>query len=381
MFCRTYAHILGVPLVIALGVSLAGVSSAHDMPVYEQPYVLYDLGTLGGDEAMPLAVNDNGTIVGWSEIEIVKPTIEPVVHAFLWKRGQMYDLGTLGGDYGEARGVNNLDEVVGRAAIPDSTLHAFVYTDGRMIDLNDHVVYPPEFARRPVLFEANAIADDGSIVGCARMIGTREIVGFMLVPLPMDSAEHMYQYMDLGKLHIMDDCEAIDLNESASVVGISGDKAFVWRNEKMVPLEPFFKCSRANAIDSYGAVVGFSADAAPLQGPQYATLWTGGACIDLAASAEWTVSEALDINDAGQIVGWATGNGWAPMPRAVVWKQPHDPKMLDEITLIPIVRGGFPWGRLEKAIGIDGIGRIVGYGCSDDDRVRGFVLIPFERTH
>jgi probable HAF family extracellular repeat protein len=49
----------------------------------------------------------------------------------------MSDLGTLGGTTSYAFGVNNSNQVVGSAQIAsDASYHAFLYTAGKMVDLN-----------------------------------------------------------------------------------------------------------------------------------------------------------------------------------------------------------------------------------------------------
>ena len=51
---------------------------------------LRHVGTLGGTNARPLAINDAGQVVGQSSIP------GGLFHAFLWQKGTMRDLGTLG---------------------------------------------------------------------------------------------------------------------------------------------------------------------------------------------------------------------------------------------------------------------------------------------
>lgn len=86
-----------------------------------------DLGTLDGTgSSFALDINDKGQIVGLSN-----------ARAFLFtKRTGMIDLGTLaGGDNSVARAINNRGDIVGSSGTATAP-HAFLYTDGVMIDIN-----------------------------------------------------------------------------------------------------------------------------------------------------------------------------------------------------------------------------------------------------
>src|SRR5208337_5546610 len=67
-------------------------------------YVVTDLGTLpGGASSNAWDINDNGQVVGSSDIAVAGPG-----HAFLWNPTKpLQDLGTLpGGTFSEALGIN-----------------------------------------------------------------------------------------------------------------------------------------------------------------------------------------------------------------------------------------------------------------------------------
>lgn len=99
-----------------------------------------DLGTLpGSGSSVASSINASGDIVGESG------------HAFLFRQGKMTDLGTLGGTSSAASAINDQGQVVGNstlaAASPPpnpagnlindwSPRHAFLYSGGRMVDLN-----------------------------------------------------------------------------------------------------------------------------------------------------------------------------------------------------------------------------------------------------
>lgn len=74
---------------------LAGMSFVNtDAPRAQTspgPYVLTDLGTLGGLSAQAHDINDAGEVVGAATNAASRS------HAFLWRNGSMTDLGTIGG--------------------------------------------------------------------------------------------------------------------------------------------------------------------------------------------------------------------------------------------------------------------------------------------
>src|SRR2546427_4980416 len=92
---------------------------------------MQDLGSLGGDESQPIAMNALGQVVGFSI------TASGAEHAFLWASGTMQDLGTLGVDVGQASravAINDFGQVAGISFVSTGK-HAFLWANGVMQDL------------------------------------------------------------------------------------------------------------------------------------------------------------------------------------------------------------------------------------------------------
>jgi probable HAF family extracellular repeat protein len=174
---------------------------------------LKSLGTLGGRISSAEAINDNGWIVGYSTLA---DGFDP--HAFVYRHGRMEDLnwpaaisyanavnvhGHIVGKAGDsiramhailddgitvtdlgrhavAQGINRFDQVVGSMATGDGDNHGFLYTHGRVYDLNTllDAASDPDW----VIEGAQDINDAGVIVGWGYLHGMGQPV--VLTPVP-----------------------------------------------------------------------------------------------------------------------------------------------------------------------------------------------------
>ena len=132
--------------------------------------------------------------MGFSDLTGDQGGNNPNFHAFLWVRpGPMQDLGTLPGDaISEALGVNTQNQIVGVSYGAGFTNpRAFIYQNGRMIDLNTLTL-----PNSPVYLQVGGdINDEGVIAGqgClpANCAAGTSFVSFVAVP----AGDGKYQVM------------------------------------------------------------------------------------------------------------------------------------------------------------------------------------------
>jgi probable HAF family extracellular repeat protein len=143
-----------------------------------------DLGTLGGDNAAALWVDDAGDVVGYADLPSNPPSCTGLScqhHSFLWKHGVMTDLGTIGTDpCSRALSVNSRRQVVGftAAVCGGPPTHRFLWQDdGPALDLNTLVPAGSNLS----LVEPIYINDRGEIAGDG-VLPNGEVHAFLLIP-------------------------------------------------------------------------------------------------------------------------------------------------------------------------------------------------------
>jgi probable HAF family extracellular repeat protein len=314
-------------------------------------YSVTNLGTLGGgNTAQAYDINEAGHVVGYAT------TADLEYHGFLWTDGVMTDLGTLPtGSSSKAFGLNNNGQVVGYAFNGSSaggrTNHAFLWEDGVMTDL----IPTPQWS------SANAINDAGQVAGTYNLNRPFIWEDGVLTDLGGFGGSASFGYAE-------------DINNAAQVVGSSfvnngsegiSQHAFLWEDGVITDLGalPGLPDSRAHAINELGQVVGFSSSFDPETTDEVfeSFLYSDGVMIDLGVPGSANI--AHDINDSGQIVGWASG-------RAYIY---NDGVVTDLNTLIPAGTGL----TLYAATGINNAGQIVGYAFSGGS-THAFLLTPIE---
>ena len=114
-----------------------------------------------------------------------------------------------------------------------------------------------------------------------------------------------YTLTDLGTFGTVQSAQAVDVNDAGQVVGVAGNRAFLWQNGTKTDLGTLASGSAASALglNEAGQVVGHSALTTPPSGT-HAVLWSNGAITDLTSDLPSNqTAAATAINEAGQVVG------------------------------------------------------------------------------
>ncbi len=383
-YLATCATVVALLTVVASSQAQASTGSSH-------PYLLLDLGTLGGPQtgvandvpipfsasrhsffgtadtttADPYAANDNGFFSGDAFVQ----------HAFVWHDGAINDLGALGPRPGAnsrmATSVNARGDVAGASdnGTIDSTpgtgyeeVRAVLWKDGRIDDLGtlngrESVAFSLNDRDQVVGAAADSIPDPVSMFGFGTQ--TRAF-------LWQDG--HM---RDLGTLG-GPDAAAFFINNSGNVAGNANTDAtpnpatgsptthpFLWQDGKMHDLGTlggtFAAVGSWDALNDVGEVVGQS----NLRGDQtfHPFLSDRHGMIDLGTFGG-ELGSANAVNSSGEVVGWAAttvpmtpplGEPGDQLYKAFLW---HDGVMTD--------LGATPGDECSTANGINDRGQVVG---------------------
>jgi probable HAF family extracellular repeat protein len=303
-------------------------------------YMITDLGTLGGKRSVPVSINNVGYVVGNSE------TADGQTHAFLYVGGSMADLGTLGGPNSYANRISDGGLIVGRSQVPDGTYRSFQSSwggqmrdlrtiDGRLedrfstaVDVNSagHIVgflqrTTEHMAARSRVFllrdftltDLGTFGGEDGIVSAINDVG--QLVGYVGTEPHADYAVHRAflltgtTVVHLGSLGGRTTTPT-DINNAGQVVGFARvrggeDHAFLYSDGAITDLGTLGGTqSFAYAINNSRQIVGASDSGSS---GRRAFLYERGAFVDLntliGQDSGWTLTDARDINDRGQIIG------------------------------------------------------------------------------
>jgi probable HAF family extracellular repeat protein len=192
-------------------------------------------------------------------------------------------------------------------------------------------------------------------------------------------AQNAYRVTDLGVLPAKEESVPAAINGQGLVAGTSsantsGEAAFRYNPNKPAPMEDIGQSirgavSRGFGINNVGTVVGDSAVAASTVNPsiRHAVIFSNGPAIDLGTLKKQTFSRANSINGFNQVVGFSGPALDTPKSRAFFWTKPTG--MIDLGTL---------GGAYAQAFAINDSGFITGNsqvrsGANDTEAVHAFL--------
>lgn len=320
-------------VVLLLGVTSGAAASPHS-------YTVEDLGVLPGDtSSVATGINQRGEVVGWST------GADGSTHAFVYTDAGMVALPGLAGRARTiARDINDSGDVVGTANAGGVDLgHAVLWTAGTVIDLGT--------LAKGGYSEGWAINDKGQIVGSSSTDAGS--------PGP-----HAFLYTQAeGMADLTPDSDtgyALDINEAGQVTGYKtapgGYHAFRWQDGKAEDLGviPGFAHSFGWAINAAGQVAGSSISASG--NSERVFRFTDGVGVENLGGVG-QVNVAYGINSWGDVVGY--GRPSAGLKRAFV--QVAKMMITDLNELIDPSLGWF----LPAAYDINDAGQIVGYALNN----------------
>ncbi|HXF78532.1 MAG TPA: hypothetical protein VN598_06700 [Usitatibacter sp.] len=309
-------------LVAAMAAATSIVAHAA---VSSPSWSVVDIGTLGGPGSYGAAVSDTGYVVGCAD------TPGGAAHAFLYD-GRMHDLGTGGGDPNGnscALAVNDRGVAAGRSASGDLV----VWSGSKVTAIG-------------VKGSVGGINDSGTVVGSANA----------------DGGTQPFVYAG-GKVTMLGASgEATAVNLRGQVVGTVAGRAFLYENGALRDLGTLGGFSSAKGLDDFGRVVGMSTDA---HGTPYPFMWANGT---MQAIPGPSGSSAIDIDDAGLVIGSAEGTHGYFLDGGTYTR-------LD--TLPAVVQKG--WRHLEPT-GVNNRGWIVGTATDSGGNLHAFLLMPLRRA-
>ncbi|MCA9286601.1 MAG: hypothetical protein KDA22_15355 [Phycisphaerales bacterium] len=263
--------------------------------------VLTPLGTLGGNDAIAWAVNNNRVVVG--ESLPTGASGSAAYAAFRWEDGVMAALPTLGGTWSVAYDINEDGVAAGLSYNPQQQEKAVLWTDAGIENIG--------------------VNSDNQRQRATGINNAGIVCGWEYTPFFGPNDAFVYDGNDwviIGGFGQFENAEAKDLNDTGTAVGVSSFPGVGFQGTVWVPGEdkvgigvlPGHEESELFAVNDDGVAVGRSYTFTP-DFESRAVLFDGEQLVDLndfvPDGFEGLLIEAQDINNAGQIAVVAQVNG------------------------------------------------------------------------
>lgn len=254
------------------------------------------IGTLGGSTAVAYDLNNFGEVVGWSYT-----AGDAGYHAYIYRNGVMTDLGTLGGVQALAHRINDAGEIAGQVRAADGTEQIFLYSAGRLtfpeglkgkqirtIKMNNRgqlalaidVLNPAGYPTEPFLYSA------GTVTALARQGSNWTFIG--------------------------------GIDDQGLVAGYSGNYGFGPKNFGLYNANTHTTIGAIQGdafeyivgMNNKGQIIGYlTDDLGVINNPFIYDIRTRVKTyvgnLTLPGLSAWRIQQLLDINDHGQLVGYA----------------------------------------------------------------------------
>lgn len=270
-------------------------------------------------------------------------------------KGNYEHLGLLAGSLVPfPKAINASGEVAGYDEAQYQIPHAFLYHGGTVSPL-------PEISREGS--QALAMNDNGAVVGLVRVFNAASNAD-----IEMPAIWQNKTVQTLGPAGTRG--EAHGINNAGTVVGESSPSggftnAFIYSAGTMtqLPVPAGVLSSVAFAVNESNQAVGAGFQ---LNGNMRAILWSNGTATNLGGLPGSTTNDAEAINDSGTVVGQSSSSSFK---KAFVWTASGH--MVDLNSYFP--GAGFT---LTDAIGINNAGQILAVGTGTNGAIRDYLLTP-----
>lgn len=358
--CRFARHARAASAVASLVIALlVGVAAAQ-----AQRFEIIDLDDVRSTSwAIPIAINDDGVIVGTSDL--ARPAFDEI--ATVWSNARARTLGLLPGDHissavallpDRSIAVGSSTFLVESGEITTHFARPVVFHQGQVIDIRDLAQEPLDF----MSMYASAVTPDGRIAGW----------GFNAV---WNRRAWLFENGSFRIIHQSGwtDTEILDMNDARQVLGNvtptgSQRKPFVWVDGEVTLLSPpEGRFGEGLAMDQAGRVVGYAQIS---NRNRHAVRWEADGSMTVLGSLGGNISVAYGTNERGQVVGQSNDENLDT--HMFLWQ---DGAMINPLDALP---PGHPFVGRSTAFDINEAGQIVGTAWRSGQGDNPVVITPVD---